>query len=333
LEYKHVSLSVPAYPIRTENLSKIFGGRWFSSSTRFTALDDLSLEVPAGSVFGFLGPNGAGKTTTIKLLLGLLKASSGKAWLMDKQANSMQSRAQVGYMPELPALYEQMSGREFLHWMGRLARLSGSHLDARTEEVLHEVELDAKAGERIGHYSRGMKQRLELAQALLHEPQLVILDEPFSGLDPVGRRHMRDVISHYNRNKGMTVFFSSHILADVENLCDWAAILKNGKLRALGRTDELLQVRQIEVSASNVRPEGIMFIEKMGEYSQKNKDRYSIFLAAHADAQGVVMLFTKYGGTDIEVKRHCTSLEEFFIDTIQDGTTQTTGKSTCPTAT
>ena len=307
------------YPIRTEALSKTYRRGFLGLSGTVEALKSLTLEVPAGTVFGFLGPNGAGKTTTIKTLLGLLRPSGGQAWLMDVSVTRMDARQGLGYMPEAPAVYNDMTGEAFLQWLGQLSGMADDELAARIPVVLDEVGMTAYAGDCIGTYSRGRKQRIELAQALLSTPTLLILDEPLSGLDPTGRRSVCQLLTKYRDEYGTTVFFSSHILADVEDICDWIAILREGELQTVGRMDELLAVRHVEVSARGLKREGTMFIEKMGTYTQRDNERFAVFLEPDADVDRVKELFIRYGGTEVEVKKHCTSLEEFFTQTLARG--------------
>jgi ABC-2 type transport system ATP-binding protein len=304
------------YPIRTEALCKTYNTGFLKKGHPTNALQSLSIEVPSGSVFGFLGPNGAGKTTTIKALLGLLRPTSGKAWLMDIDSRKMKSREQVSYMPENPSVYENMTGTEFLKWSGRLAHMDDTQLEQRLPIVLEEVGMTEYTDQTMGTYSRGRKQRIEIAQALLSIPRLLILDEPLSGLDPIGRQSISQLLKTYSRKHGTTVFFSSHILADVEEICDWIAILDNGVLKKVGRLDELLPVRHVEISGQNIKQEGIMFIEKMGEFTQRSQNRFSVFLKADGNLGRVKKLFEKYGATDIQEKKHCESLEELFNKTV-----------------
>ena len=194
-----------------------------------TAVSDLTLSVPRGEVFGFLGPNGAGKTTSIKMLLGLVHPSAGQARLFGVPIGRPRARARVGYLPEHFAFHEWLRGRELLRFHGRLLGLGGPALEARVDELLRRVEL-GDAGERcLREYSKGMKQRAGLAQALLGDPELVFLDEPTSGLDPLGRRLVRDVIRELKAS-GTTVFLNSHLLSEVELTCDRVAFVKDGRV-------------------------------------------------------------------------------------------------------
>ncbi len=209
-----------------------------------TAVSDLTLSVPRGEVFGFLGPNGAGKTTSIKMLLGLVHPSAGQARLFGAPIGRPRARARVGYLPEHFAFHEWLRGRELLRFHGRLLGLGGPALDAQVDDLLRRVEL-GDAGERcLREYSKGMKQRAGLAQALLGDPELVFLDEPTSGLDPLGRRLVRDVIRGL-KARGTTVFLNSHLLSEVELTCDRVAFVKDGRVvreMTLGRDERELEL-------------------------------------------------------------------------------------------
>ena len=217
--------------IRCEHLTKRFGS--------FTAVEDLSLTIEEGASFGFLGPNGAGKTTTLRLFTGLTNPSEGRMWVggEDVSGQSLDLRSQVGYLPESPAFYGWMTGREFLEFTGDLYGMPRQETRATATRLLKEVDLVEAGDRKVRGYSRGMQQRLGLAQALMHEPRVLFLDEPASALDPIGRRDMLETI---NSLRGRTtIFISSHILADVERICDRVAIINHGKLVTSGSIDDL----------------------------------------------------------------------------------------------
>ena len=225
--------------IRCENLSKHFG--------KVIAVDDLSFAVNQGVAFGILGPNGAGKTTTLRMFTGLADPTGGHMWVAgeDVSDRSLQLRSKVGYLPESPAFYGWMTGREFLRFTGELYGLKSGGAKARAGELLKQVNLEEAADRKVKGYSRGMQQRLGVAQALMHRPEVLFLDEPASALDPMGRRDMLDMIRTL---KGQTtVFVSTHILSDVERVCDQVAIINRGKLVAIGAIDELRSQRQKSV--------------------------------------------------------------------------------------
>ena len=203
------------------------------------AVRGISFDVHRGEIFGFLGPNGAGKTTTIKMLVGLMAATGGEATVLGAQVPSPEALGKVGFLPENPYVYPYLTPREFVELCGRLNGLGGAHLRKRTEEVLAKLGIADAADRPARTMSKGMLQRTGLAAALVHEPELLLLDEPMSGLDPVGRKEVRDLILA-EREAGRTVFFSSHVLADVELLCDRVCILKKGEVVVSGAIAELL---------------------------------------------------------------------------------------------
>ena len=221
--------------IETKGLSVIFS----SGGNPVTALDGLNLAVPKGQVFGFLGPNGAGKTTTIHVLLGFVSSTSGEARILGTDVRLSIARQQIGYLPEHPDTYKFLTGKELLLMTGRLFRLGGAALYARIDEVLDQVDMKESSGRKIAAYSRGMLQRICLAQALINDPDLVILDEPTGGLDPIGRMAIRKIITGL-KDRGKTVFFSSHELSEVELVCDHLAILSRGRLVVQGPRSKIV---------------------------------------------------------------------------------------------
>ena len=211
---------------------------------KFEALRGVSFEVASGEIFGLLGPNGAGKTTMIKVLLGIIRKSRGQAQLLGKDAGDRSGRLRVGYLPEQLRIPPHHNANTALDYYGRLSGLSPGEVRARRGELLAEVGLPAdRHRDRVKKYSKGMLQRLGLAQALLHDPDLLILDEPTDGLDPVGRREVRDLLGRL-RSRGKTIFLNSHLLQEVEMICDRVAILDRGSLRAIGRPEDLAPQQQ-----------------------------------------------------------------------------------------
>jgi ABC-2 type transport system ATP-binding protein len=209
-------------------------------SSRFvTALDDLTLEVGAGEVFGFLGPNGAGKSTAIKILINLIFPDSGRALINGQEVGNKDVRGLVGFLPENPYFYDYLTAEELLRFGGQASGLDASTIKQRTDLLLTKVNLDKARKSSLRTYSKGMVQRAGLAMALIHDPQVVILDEPMSGLDPLGRKMVGDIIIEL-KQAGKTVFFSSHILSDVERFCDRAGIIVGGRLRRVENMDSLL---------------------------------------------------------------------------------------------
>ncbi len=203
------------------------------------ALDNLSLEVPENVVFGFLGPNGAGKTTTVKLLTGFARPTAGRAWVAGEAVGGDRGgfRSVIGLLPDVPAFYDWMTGREFLQMVGELHHLPRPEINRRAEELLETVELGKSGGRRIGGYSRGMRQRLGIAQALVNRPRVLFMDEPTSALDPMGRREVLSLIMRLRESA--TVFMSTHILSDVERVCDMVGIVDKGTLITVSSVDDL----------------------------------------------------------------------------------------------
>jgi len=218
--------------ILINNLKKSFK----SSRKRQIVLDGLTLSVPEGEIFGFIGPNGAGKSTTIKLLLDFIRPDSGTIHIMGLMVGKQEFRHLIGYLPETPCFYDNLTAEETLEFAARIMKISHSQLKARVQDSLTLVELEEAAKRPVGTYSKGMKQRLGLAMAMIHDPQILILDEPMAGLDPLGRHLAKEFILLQKKN-GKTVFFSSHILEDVAGLCDRIAILHRGHLLYEGSVD------------------------------------------------------------------------------------------------
>src|SRR5256712_4334159 len=202
------------------------------------ALRPLPLTVEKGEIFGFLGPNGAGKTTSMKLLMGLVFPTAGSARILGMEVNDPRMKAQIGFLPEQPYFYDYLTARELLEYYGQLSGVSAKDRSRKVNEVLKRVGLPDAAGTQLRKFSKGMLQRVGIAQAILHDPQVVFLDEPMSGLDPMGRREVRDLIGQL-KQEGKTVFFSTHILSDAEALCDRVAVIHLGELRGVGAVAEL----------------------------------------------------------------------------------------------
>lgn len=215
--------------IRCENLTKRYGS--------VVALDNLNLEVPTHSVFGFLGPNGAGKTTTVKLLTGLAQPSTGQAWIDESTVGAPELKERVSYLPDVPAFYNWMTGQEYLLFIADLFHLGSASAKQRTAELLALVELTGAGKRRVGGYSRGMRQRLGIAQALVNRPRVLFLDEPVSALDPIGRRDVLELILRLKEET--TVFMSTHILSDVERVCDTVGIINKGRLVTVSSVAQL----------------------------------------------------------------------------------------------
>lgn len=208
-------------------------------------VDNVSFHVEEGDIFGFIGPNGAGKSTTIKMLLQIIYPSAGTASIFGKALGSEAAKLEIGFLPENPYFYDYLTARQFLQFHGELARLSGAKLQRRISEVLDLTGMQGTDNIRLRNFSKGMLQRIGLSQAILHDPKLIILDEPMTGLDPVGRKDVRDLILQL-KERGKTIFFSTHILSDVESICNRVGIMNKAKLISLGAIDDLISVETKE---------------------------------------------------------------------------------------
>jgi ABC-2 type transport system ATP-binding protein len=227
--------------LKTEKLRVEFSSREFRQATK-VALTGLDLEVQAGEVFGFLGPNGAGKTTTMNVLLGFVPPTSGAAYLFGIDVRQPIARQRIGYLPEMTYYYKFLTAEELLRFYAKIFSLPRAETDKRIDQLLKLVELEHARKRPIKSYSKGMQQRVGLAQALINNPDLLILDEPTSGLDPLGRMKVREIIQRL-KNEGKTVFFSSHELGEVETVCDRVAIISEGELKAVGRVGDIMGQR------------------------------------------------------------------------------------------
>jgi ABC-2 type transport system ATP-binding protein len=296
--------------LRTEGLSKVFevGVRM----RRVAAVDDLTLTVEEGEIFGFVGPNGAGKTTTIKMLMGLIFPTRGRAFIFDAPIPSAASKARIGYLPEHPAWYEFLTGLEALEFLGRLVGLGAGERRRRCDELLGMVGLSEAADRQIRKYSKGMQQRLGIAQALLSDPAFVILDEPMSGLDPVGRKEVRDLILELKR-RGKTVFFSTHILPDVESLCDRVGVIVGGRLRDVGHIRDLLspRVRAVEVAA--IAPGRAAEALARGSPLSRDGDAITVAFDDQETADAAVRELLSAGGRLLSLTPYRETLEDFFV--------------------
>jgi ABC-2 type transport system ATP-binding protein len=291
--------------VETRQLRKLYGEK--------TAVSSLSLSVPRGSIFGFLGPNGAGKSTSIKMLLGLVKPTSGEATLLGAPAGELAVRRQIGFLPEHFRFYEWLTPVELLQLHGRLSGMSSQQLRERVPRMLELVGLAPHRDKRIHDFSKGMMQRAGLAQAIIHDPQIVFLDEPTSGLDPMGRRMVRDVI-RAQRERGATVFLNSHLLSEVEATCDSVAFLKDGEVVA---NCDLQTWNRDEVGvAAQVRglsPETMAQLHQRGVSARLDGEQLSL-TAASRDLLPEIMRCLVAGGTEVySFMPLRTSLEELFL--------------------
>ncbi|MFY0529273.1 ATP-binding cassette domain-containing protein [Archangium gephyra] len=304
-------------PIEIRNLSKTYRLGFFMNR-QVRALQSLDLSLMPGQVYGLLGPNGAGKSTTIKILLNLVQPSEGEARLFGRPPAEREARRRVGYVPENPAPYEYLTGREFVTLSGRLTGMSGKELDDRVNEVLGMVQMTRAANLQIRRYSKGMVQRVALAQALVSKPDLLILDEPTSGLDPVGRRQIRDLILE-ERHRGTTVLFCTHIIPDVEALCDRVAVLVGGRRVREGSVAELVssQATHVELTVEGLPLERIQALGIGLELTRQLENRVLLHVR-EADAQNLLKRVLEQGGRVTQLQPARFSLEELFLRALEE---------------
>lgn len=304
--------------VRSERLTKDFpSGFWRPRPRR--ALDALSLDVPAGGVFGLLGPNGAGKSTTLKLLLNLLKPTAGVAELFGRPAGDVQVRRRLGFLPENPTFYDHLTAEEVVGYFAGLFGISGEERRRRVAAVLDRVALGAERRRPLRQYSKGMLQRVGLAQALVNDPELVILDEPMSGLDPIGRRDVRETILDL-RDQGRTVLFSSHILSDAELLCSRVGILSKGRLVASGSLSELTSGggHGAEIVVAGLADSAAeRFRSSVRRINRIDEGRYSIEVDAEVRPEMVVAELAAAGARLVSVMPLGASLETVFMKALE----------------
>lgn len=300
--------------ILIEGLTKKFRPGW-PGLPSVIALAGLSLSVRQGEIYGFLGPNGAGKTVTLKILLGLMRPTSGSAELLGKPAGDVEVRRRIGFLPESPYFYDYLTAEEFLSFYGHLAGLARAHLGRRVTELLALVGLTEARTRQLREFSKGMLQRVGLAQALIHDPELVILDEPMSGLDPIGRKQVRDLILSL-RDQGKTVFFSTHIIPDVEMICDRVGIVVKGKLLATGRVDELVShghTQSVEIVCEGIDAETVPDIREASTRVLRQGRQCLVVLPGPKRLEEVLAAIRARSGTLVSVTPQKGSLEELFF--------------------
>ena len=300
--------------IRTQGLTKHYAvGFW--RSRPYVALDSLDLEVGRGEVFGFLGPNGAGKTTTLKLLMQLIFPTAGSATILGRPAGDVEVRRRIGYLSENPAFYDNVSAEELLTYFASLFGFRGAERTKRVSGLLDEVGLGAERKLQLRKYSKGMIQRVGLAQALINDPEVVFLDEPMSGLDPLGRRHVRDIILRL-REQGTTIFFSSHILSDAEAICSRVGVIAGGRLVAAGTLAEMVpfQIKGWDAVMSGLGAAAIESLTRLGaSVKMVSADRWHVVLPPAAALQEVLARAEAEGGQLVSVNPIRDTLEDFFV--------------------
>src|SRR6267378_677733 len=304
-----------SFAIETESLVKIFRSRWSGKEVR--AVDGISLNVERGSTFGLLGPNGAGKTTFVKLLLSCARPTAGRAMIFDRDSREPEARRPVGYLPENHRFPTYMTGYSMLDFYGALSGMDASALRKRIPELLATVGLAEWGAVRLGKYSKGMLQRVGLAQALMHAPSLLVLDEPTDGVDPIGRRQIRDILQGLEQ-QGVTIFLNSHLLAEVELFCRDVAIIHRGKVALEGRVKDLTAGSGYRVEAESV-PERLQQELRAKAKSVAERNGNSEFLFGSRDEANQALDLLRAGGCAIEtMARTSSTLEDVFVKTVNE---------------
>ena len=303
--------------IRTEKLSRSFGA--------VKAVDELSLEVPAGIVFGFLGPNGAGKTTTIHLLLGLIAPTGGRASVLgyDVCTQAEEVRTHSGALLEFAGLYERMSAQDNLDLYGRIYKMPAAARKARTKELLDHLDLWDRRKDRVGTWSRGMKQKLAVARALFHHPPLIFLDEPTAGFDPVAAAELRTDLANLVAHEGVTVFLNTHNLTEAEKLCAQVGVIREGKLLKVGSPDELRRQEgspQVEIIGHGFSEQTLSLLHQRPEVvkAELQNSHLTLELRENASTGPLVSLIVQSGGEVEEIRRGEASLEEVFLTLMEE---------------
>jgi ABC-2 type transport system ATP-binding protein len=303
-------MSTPA--IEIEHLSKEYPYGFLNLKKKIS-LEDLSMQVDTGEVFGFLGPNGAGKSTTIKLLMRLIFPDGGTARILGKSINDVSMHQDTGYLPEQPYFYDYLTAAEVLDYFARFHRLTATDRRTRVENMLKKVGLETAKKIQLRKYSKGMLQRVGLAQAILHDPQVLILDEPMSGLDPLGRREVRDIILELKK-EGRTVLFSTHILSDAEMLCDRVGVLVGGKLRGVGTPEEMLGIKTqgMEILFEVAEGKNLPLLAK----ATRTGERYRVQIPED-ELYGAIEQLRAAGARILSVAQIKPTLEDFFMNLVE----------------
>jgi ABC-2 type transport system ATP-binding protein len=305
--------------IRIEELTKDYAvGFWRKRPYR--ALDRLSLQVEPGEVFGFLGPNGAGKTTTLKLLMQLIFPTAGRAEILGRPVGDVAARQRIGYLPENPSFYDYLTAEELLTYFAQLFGFGASERKARVVNLLDRVGIGSERRLQLRKFSKGMVQRVGIAQALINDPEVIFLDEPMSGLDPLGRRDIRGLILEL-RDQGRTIFFSSHILSDAEALCSRVAIVAGGRLAASGRLSDILafEVRGWEIVIDGLRPEGLAAVAPIVRRStQISPGRYALEIPVEHPPDKLLSDLVATGARLVSINPVRDTLEDFFVRRVQE---------------
>jgi len=305
--------SLPEPVISVVRLSKVYRSGF--RMKRVQALKDVSLDIERGEIFGFLGPNGAGKTTLLKILMGLSEPTSGTALVFGRPPRDAAAKARLGFLPESPYFYDYLTAREFLELAARLSAVPKSEATGRVTGLLRQLRMERAADVQMRGFSRGMLQRMGIAQALVADPELVVLDEPMGGLDPVGRKEFRDIIVDL-RERGKTVFFSTHILSDVEMICDRVGIVIEGRMVEVGRLSEILtgDIESIEVTVKGVTGKTQKALERVSQHSIKSGDELLLTVRNDEDVDRIMAICREMGGIRVVgLVPHRRTLEDYFM--------------------
>lgn len=299
--------------ILVEGLTKVYGGRF---SERVAAVDNISFTVQEGEIFGFIGPNGAGKTTTIKMLLGLLFPTSGKAEVLGKPAGDIEAKSRISYLPESPYFYEHMTAREVLDFYCTLFRMDKDKRQKRIAELLEQVGLAQDGDRTLRNYSKGMLQRVGIAQALVNDPDLLFFDEPTSGLDPIAHKDIQELILSL-RKQGKTVFLSSHQLSDVELVCDRVAIINRGKIVRIGTLEELLHAGRTVVTLARPASDLKEKLSPVADRVAEDGDKLKVYVETE-DAVHKVLESAKGSAALVSVVPQRQTLEDLFVELVRE---------------
>lgn len=306
------------YAIETFRLRKVYRSWW--RRVQIVAVESLDLKVPVGSVFGFLGPNGAGKTTTIMMLLGNVYPTSGSFRIFGRSISDLAVRRRIGFLPEKFQFHELLTAEELLWFHGRLAGMDKSTLKRRVPEVLDLVGLAARSKSRVREFSKGMQQRLGLAQAILHDPDLIVLDEPTSALDPLGRRQVRDLILQL-KAQGKTIFLNSHLLSEVEMVCDEVAILRSGQVQRQGDLNTLLQVHPVvDVELRYPSEQVLQAVSRIATLISQDGTRFTAEVQGEEDIPELARCIVGAGGELLRLTPRRESLEDLFVRIVEGKT-------------
>jgi ABC-2 type transport system ATP-binding protein len=300
--------------IETRGLGKSYSK--FFSFKKTMALEDLDLNVPTGGIFGFLGLNGAGKTTTIKILLGLSHATSGSGSVLGRPLGDVKAKEKIGFLPEEAYFQRHLTAVEFLNFCARTLHMEADLRKSRIEEMLALVSMSDKANVKLSQFSKGMLQRVGVAQALLNDPDLVIFDEPLTGLDPKGRSQLKDIMVSLQK-RGKTVFFSSHILSDVQAICDHVAILNRGHRIFQGQISDLLEIKKYDLKFSNIPSKYLDALEKISEGLAKDGDGWTIQAATEEQKAKICRSLEKVNIKPSGVSIVYKDLEPVFLERIE----------------